>query len=151
MANSKCLSDSSSLSVMIDDDLCAFESLHHEGLEWTFLLEKRGKKLLCNKVTLEWTFLLEKREKKLLCNKVICKFTLSFTPIPSFSGIYKVRKSAPVAALRKKEREDETQFTTKIGGKLVWVPVISFCKVSFPVTHLMPYYAKTWCSRPLIA
>jgi hypothetical protein len=29
-------------------------------------------------------------------------------------------------ALRKKERGDETQFTTKIGGKkLVWVPAIS--------------------------
>ncbi len=36
---------------------------------------------------------------------------------------------AAVEALRKKERPDETQFTTKIGGKLVWVPVISFCKV----------------------
>jgi len=29
---------------------------------------------------------------------------------------------------KKWERQDETQFTTKIGGKnLVWVPVISFC------------------------
>jgi predicted oxidoreductase (fatty acid repression mutant protein) len=33
---------------------------------------------------------------------------------------------AAVQALRKKETQDETQFTTKIGGKLVWVPVISF-------------------------
>jgi hypothetical protein len=33
---------------------------------------------------------------------------------------------AAVEALRRKERPDETQFTTKIGGKLVWVPVISF-------------------------
>jgi hypothetical protein len=36
---------------------------------------------------------------------------------------------AVVEALRKKERGDETQFTTKIGGKmekLVWVLVISF-------------------------
>jgi hypothetical protein len=31
---------------------------------------------------------------------------------------------------RKKETQDETQFTTKFGGKeLVWVPVISFCKI----------------------
>jgi hypothetical protein len=30
----------------------------------------------------------------------------------------------------------------KLVGKLVWVPVILFCKISFPVTHLMPYYAK---------
>jgi hypothetical protein len=48
---------------------------------------------------------------------------------------------AIMEALRKKERGDETQFTTKIGGKLVWVPVISFCKISFPVMHLLPYYA----------
>ncbi len=41
---------------------------------------------------------------------------------------------AAVEALRKKERGDETQFTTKIGGKkLVWVLVPSFCKISFPV------------------
>jgi hypothetical protein len=57
-----------------------------------------------------------------------------------------------VEALRKKERGDETQFTTKVAGKkLVWVPVISFCKISFPVTHLMAYYAETGRSRPLIA
>ncbi len=30
---------------------------------------------------------------------------------------------AVVEALRKKERQDETQFTIKIGGKLVWDPV----------------------------
>jgi hypothetical protein len=36
----------------------------------------------------------------------------------------------------------------KLVEKLVWVPVISFCKISFLVTHLMPYYAKTGCSRP---
>jgi hypothetical protein len=59
---------------------------------------------------------------------------------------------ATVEALRKKERRDETQFTTEIGGKkLVWVPVISFRKISFPVPRLMPYYAKTDRSRPLIA
>jgi len=44
---------------------------------------------------------------------------------------------AAVEVLRKNERGDETQFTTKIGGKkLVWVPVISFCKISFPFTHI---------------
>jgi hypothetical protein len=48
---------------------------------------------------------------------------------------------AIMEALRRKERGDETQFTTKIGGKLVWVPLISFCKISFPVMRLMPYYA----------
>jgi hypothetical protein len=34
---------------------------------------------------------------------------------------------APVEALRKKERHDETQFTTKIGGKIT-----SFCKNIIP-------------------
>jgi hypothetical protein len=42
--------------------------------------------------------------------------------------------SSAVQALRKKETPDETQFiTTKIlVENLVWVPVISFCKISFP-------------------
>jgi len=47
---------------------------------------------------------------------------------------------AAVEALRKKEREDETQFTTKIGGKISLgprLPIISFWKFSFPV--------KIWC------
>jgi hypothetical protein len=39
----------------------------------------------------------------------------------------------------------------KLVGKLVWVSVISFCKISFPVTHLMAYYAETDRSHPLIA
>jgi hypothetical protein len=34
--------------------------------------------------------------------------------------------------------------------KLVWVPVISFCKISFPVRHLVAYCAKIGCSRRLI-
>jgi len=61
---------------------------------------------------------------------------------------------AALEALRKKERGDETQFTTKIGGKFSLgprLPVISFWKISFPVIHLMPYYAETGHSRPLIA
>jgi hypothetical protein len=45
-----------------------------------------------------------------------------------------------VEALMKKERGDETQFIAKIGGKLVWVPIILFYKISFPATHLMPCY-----------
>jgi hypothetical protein len=31
-----------------------------------------------------------------------------------------------------KERQDETQFTTKLVEKLVWVPVFSFCKMFIP-------------------
>ncbi len=53
---------------------------------------------------------------------------------------------APLEELRKKERWDETQFTTKIDGKF------SFCfvKFSLSVKRLMPYYAKTGHSRPVI-
>jgi hypothetical protein len=52
-----------------------------------------------------------------------------------------------VKALGKKKRVDETEFATKIGRKISLDP----CKISFPVTHLMPYYAETGRSRPLIA
>jgi hypothetical protein len=38
---------------------------------------------------------------------------------------------AIVEAVRQKERQDETQFTTKI-EKLVWVTVISVCKICIP-------------------
>jgi hypothetical protein len=48
---------------------------------------------------------------------------------------------------RKKERGDETQFATKIGGKPSLHPVISFCKISLSVTHLSPHYVKTGRSQ----
>jgi hypothetical protein len=54
-------------------------------------------------------------------------------------------------ALRKKGTQDETQFTIKIGGKTSLGPsYFLFVKFSFPVTRLMPYYAETGRSRPLI-
>jgi hypothetical protein len=51
----------------------------------------------------------------------------------------------------KKERQDETQFTTKTGGKTSLGPNFPFVKFSFPVMRFMPYYAETGRSRPLIA
>ncbi len=42
-------------------------------------------------------------------------------------------------------------FSPKLVENLVWVPVISFCKISFPIARLMPYYAETGRSNPLIA
>jgi hypothetical protein len=36
----------------------------------------------------------------------------------------------------------------KLVEKLIWVPVISFLLISFPVTHWMAYYAETGLSRP---
>ncbi len=60
---------------------------------------------------------------------------------------------AAVEALTKKERGDETQFTTKIGGKISLGPnyFVLYCKISFPDRHLMPYYVETGRSHPLIA
>ncbi len=59
---------------------------------------------------------------------------------------------AVVQVLRKKEARDETQFTTKIGGKTSLGPsYFLFVKFSFPVMCLMSYYAETGCSCPLIA
>jgi hypothetical protein len=51
---------------------------------------------------------------------------------------------AALKALRKK-RKRGSSLPPKLVEKLVWVPAISFCKISFPVTHL------TGRSRPLIA
>ncbi len=43
---------------------------------------------------------------------------------------------AAVEAFTKKERQDETQFTTKIGEIfLVWVPVVSLCQI-FILSHV---------------
>ncbi len=64
----------------------------------------------------------------------------------------KIYVAAAVEALRKKERQDETQFTTKLVEKTsLGSQLFPFVKFSFPVTRLMPYYAETGCSRPLIA
>jgi hypothetical protein len=58
---------------------------------------------------------------------------------------------AVVEALRKKERGDETQFITKIGGETSLGSSYFVCKISFPVTSWCPIIAKTGRSRPLIA
>jgi hypothetical protein len=48
----------------------------------------------------------------------------------------------------KKERQDETQFITKIDGKTSLGPHYFLLqnKISFSVTRLMPYYAETGAS-----
>jgi hypothetical protein len=55
-----------------------------------------------------------------------------------------------VQALREKETQDETQFTTKIGGKTNYFGSQSFpfVKFSFPVRRLMPYHAKLAIPAP---
>jgi hypothetical protein len=57
---------------------------------------------------------------------------------------------AAVQALRKKKTQDETQFTTKIGGKnsFVWVPVISFCKILNPSYTFDALLCRSWPFSP---
>ncbi len=111
--------------------------------------------------------------------KVIHKVTLSFTPYPLFqwypqSNEILLNRSMKcwnsafdaqgsrviivVAQVKQQwrcsgKRKEGMKLTlpSKLVGKLVWAPVISFCKISFSVTHLMPYYAKTGHSRPQVA
>ncbi len=52
---------------------------------------------------------------------------------------------------RKRKEGMKPSLPPKLVEKLVWVPIILFCKISFPVTHLMPYHAETGRSHPLIA
>ncbi len=48
------------------------------------------------------------------------------------------------AVKRKKKKQDETQFITKIGGKTSSRPsCLGFVESSFTVMHLMPYYVET--------
>jgi hypothetical protein len=56
---------------------------------------------------------------------------------------------AAVEALRNKERQDQTQFITKIGRKTSLGPTC-FAKFWFPVACSMHYYVETGRSRPLI-
>jgi hypothetical protein len=64
-------------------------------------------------------------------------------------GAVKIYVASLEAAIRKKERQDETQCTTKIGGKFSLDPsYVVFIKFSFPVTYLMHYYAETGRSCP---
>jgi hypothetical protein len=58
---------------------------------------------------------------------------------------------AIVEALRKNEEGMKLSSPPKLVEKLVWVPVISFCTISFPITYLMPYCAEIGYSHHLIA
>jgi hypothetical protein len=56
---------------------------------------------------------------------------------------------AVVEAPKKKEGL-KLNLPLKLVEKLIWVPIISFCKISFLLTHSMPYYAKIGHFCPLI-
>jgi hypothetical protein len=64
----------------------------------------------------------------------------------------KIYVPAVLEALRKKERGDETQFTSKISlEKLVWVPVISvisFCKIFIPSYVSDALLCRNWPFSP---
>ncbi len=98
-----------------------------------------------------------KRGKKKKKNSYVIKLSVKSPslspPIPSFSGIRKVRKSAPSGGAQEKRKEGmKPSLPPKIWWKKTSLGPSYFVllKVSFSVTHLMPYYAKTSCSRPLI-
>ncbi len=48
--------------------------------------------------------------------------------------------------LKKKERQDETQFITEIAEKLVWIPIISFCKIFIPSYAFDALLSRSWPS-----
>jgi hypothetical protein len=68
--------------------------------------------------------------------------------VPVHVGALKIYV-AVVEALRKKQRQDETQFTIKNGGKK-WFrsQLFPFVKFPFRVMGLMPYYTETGRSCP---
>jgi hypothetical protein len=59
---------------------------------------------------------------------------------------------AAVEALRKKERQYETQFTTKIGAETSLGPsyFVFFCKIVIPSYTFDGLLCRGWHSRPLI-
>jgi hypothetical protein len=55
-------------------------------------------------------------------------------------------------AQEKGKRGMKLSLPPKSVEKLVWVPIISFCKISFPVMHLMAYFIlKPAVLAPIIA
>jgi hypothetical protein len=56
--------------------------------------------------------------------------------------------SSSGGAQGKKKEEMKLSLLAKLVEKLVWVLLISFCKISFPIKHLMAYYAETGSSCP---
>ncbi len=52
--------------------------------------------------------------------------------------------AAAVEALRKKERQVEPQFTTKIGGKTSLGTVISLCKIFVPSYTFDAILCRNW-------
>jgi hypothetical protein len=57
--------------------------------------------------------------------------------------------SSAVQALRNKETQDETQFTTKIGGKTsLGLSYMSFCKILIPSYEFDALLCRNWSFSP---
>ncbi len=119
-----------------------------------FILRSTGERLLLNlakpaqNLYFFWRFFF-KFSKNLPQNT---PFKILFFPFwRNFASKKKEKKPLLWKALKKKARQDETQFTTKTGGKNQFgSQLFCFVKFSFPVTHSMPYYAETGRSHPAI-
>jgi len=62
-------------------------------------------------------------------------------------GVVKLHVAA-VEALRKNERYDETQFTTKIGGKTSLGPIILLSKIFIPSCAFDAPLCRNWLFAP---
>jgi hypothetical protein len=58
--------------------------------------------------------------------------------------------AAAVEAVMKKERQDESQFTTKLVEKLVWVPVIWLSKIFILSLAFDALLCRNWSFSPAI-
>jgi hypothetical protein len=66
--------------------------------------------------------------------------------------LYTPSSSSSGGAQEKRKEGMKLSLAPKLVEKLVWVTSsLSYSKISFPVKHLMPYYAETGHSRPPIA
>jgi hypothetical protein len=90
---------------------------------------------------LELKHLMHKEGSRVVIVAVHVRAGKLYTPSSSSGGAQEKRKEGMKLSL-----------APKLVEKLVWVTSsLSFSKISFPVMHLMPYYAETGHSRPPIA
>jgi hypothetical protein len=115
---------------------------------------KKGKSLFWHSIS-SWTYPLylcisskdsysSSEAPKPIDNRVIGKVTLCFTPLsPLLSPLIS-------PSCRKKETQDETQFTIKVGGKTSLGPsYFLFVKFSFPVNMFDALLCWNWPFLPL--
>jgi hypothetical protein len=91
---------------------------------------------------------------------LFCRISFPVKHLMPYSGETGRMRSENICSSREgaqgegKRREEgmKLNLPPKLVEKLVWVPIILFSKISFPVKHLMPYSGETGRSpRPQIA